>query len=102
MKPMLTTAVARVKAVDTCALGTKADVVETRQLAANTTRMDARIATDFIVMDVLSSWYGGRFEKVQGGCQVTKVYVLAATTRSDLSGGELRLTVMIVVFENLR
>jgi hypothetical protein len=53
MKPMLTMVVARVKAVDTCALGTKAVVVETRQLAATTRTMDAMIEKDFIVMDVV-------------------------------------------------
>lgn len=56
MKPMLTTVVARVKAVvDTCALGTKAFVVETRELAAATKRMEARVAKDFIVLDVVGS-----------------------------------------------
>ena len=61
MKPMLTTVVARVKAVDTCALGTKA-FVETRQLAATTKRMETMVAKDFIVMDVV----GTEFEKLQG------------------------------------
>jgi BMFP domain-containing protein YqiC len=63
MKPMLTTVVARVKAVDTCALGTKAVVEETRQLAATTAIRDAMIETDFIVMDIVGR---EEFVKVQG------------------------------------
>jgi hypothetical protein len=62
MKPMLTTVVARVKAVDTCALGTKA-FVETRQVAATTQRMEVMVAKDFIVPGVVGT---EEFEKLQG------------------------------------
>jgi hypothetical protein len=61
MKPMLTTVVARVKAVDTCALGTKAFVVETRQLAATTKRMEAMVVKDFMVEVVVGT---EEFEKL--------------------------------------
>jgi hypothetical protein len=64
-----------VKAVDTCALGTKAVVEETRQLAATTAIRDAMIETDFIVMDIV-----GRGICKSTRCQVTKWFVLAAST----------------------